>query len=259
MTRALKVPAEQINCASLAEAVTSALRAPGKSDEALKRCASVAARLGFDGFSYLVLRQGTIAPELVEHWTTAGARWKARYAARSYHLVDPRVSQTRGRSIPVVWDDMVEGLDPRAQPFLIDAGGHSIRGGVALSLLDGHGTRVIVAWDSRVGSQGKPREGIIRGQLGTLALLGGLIHEAVTRDFCQHAKKERSKELTSRERECLALAARGMTSADIALKLSITKRTVNFHIGNVLAKLGALNRGEAIARGVALNLVSVSH
>ena len=50
-----------------------------------------------------------------------------------------------------------------------------------------------------------------------------------------------------------------MTSADIALKLSITERTVNFHVGNILAKLGALNRGEAIARGVALNLVSVSH
>ena len=46
-----------------------------------------------------------------------------------------------------------------------------------------------------------------------------------------------------------------MTSADIAVKLGIAERTANFHIGNLVTKLGALNRGEAIARGVALNLV----
>ena len=48
-----------------------------------------------------------------------------------------------------------------------------------------------------------------------------------------------------------------MTSADIAIKLAIAERTANFHIANIIDKLGALNRGEAIARGVALNLVGL--
>jgi DNA-binding CsgD family transcriptional regulator len=65
-------------------------------------------------------------------------------------------------------------------------------------------------------------------------------------------------DLTARERECLTLAARGMTSHDIAQKLGITERTANFHIGNVLAKFGALTRGEAIARAVALDLVDLA-
>ena len=41
-----------------------------------------------------------------------------------------------------------------------------------------------------------------------------------------------------------------MTSIDIGEKLGIAERTVNFHFGNILSKLGALNRHEAIAIAV---------
>jgi DNA-binding CsgD family transcriptional regulator len=258
MTRVPATSNDNLDCASLAEVVTSALRAPDRSKEVLARCASVATALGFDGFSYLVLRQGTVTPELLQHWTTAGAKWTAQYAARSYHLIDPRVTMTRGRSVPIVWDDVSEGIDPRAQAFLSDACRHSIRGGVAISLLDTQGDRAVMAWDSRVSALLKPREGGIRGRLGTLALLAGFIHETMSLSPSSIAQRP-SKELTPRERECLVLAAKGMTSADISLKLRITERTVNFHIGNIIAKMGALNRGEAIARGVALNIVSMAH
>jgi DNA-binding CsgD family transcriptional regulator len=60
--------------------------------------------------------------------------------------------------------------------------------------------------------------------------------------------------LTERESECLALAANGMTSGDISVKLGISERTANFHFGNIISKLQVLNRGEAIARAVALGL-----
>ena len=251
-------PKDHLNCATMAEVVTSALRTPDKSAEVLARCTSVASALGFDGFSYLLLRQGTTAPELLQHWTTAGPKWAAHYATRSYHLIDPRVTFTRGRSVPIVWDDMSEAIDPRAHAFLTDASRHSISSGVAMSLHDGQGDRAVVAWDSRASAFGKPREGSIRGRLGTLALLAGFIHEAMIHDRSACAQAP-SKDLTPRERECLGLAARGMTSADISLKLRIAERTVNFHIGNIIAKLGALNRGEAIARGIALNMVPLAH
>ena len=59
----------------------------------------------------------------------AGARWKARYAVRSYHLVDLSGNQMRGRFIPIVWDDVVARHDPRAQPFWSTPA--AIRSGVA--------------------------------------------------------------------------------------------------------------------------------
>jgi DNA-binding CsgD family transcriptional regulator len=57
--------------------------------------------------------------------------------------------------------------------------------------------------------------------------------------------------LSVRERQCLELAARGMTSNDIGDKLGITERTANFHVGNIIRKTGVLNRKEAIAVAIA--------
>lgn len=58
--------------------------------------------------------------------------------------------------------------------------------------------------------------------------------------------------LTPRELEVLRLMARGARNKDIAQTLVITERTVKIHVGNILGKLNATNRTEAVA--VARNL-----
>ena len=53
--------------------------------------------------------------------------------------------------------------------------------------------------------------------------------------------------LTAREVEILTLVARGGSNADVARALSISPKTVSVHVSNVLAKLGAGNRTQAVA------------
>ena len=62
--------------------------------------------------------------------------------------------------------------------------------------------------------------------------------------------------LSPRERECLQLAAKGMSSSEIATLLGIGERTVHFHFGNLFAKLDAANRHHAIAKAVAAGLIA---
>lgn len=52
-------------------------------------------------------------------------------------------------------------------------------------------------------------------------------------------------DLTPREVDVLALAARGMSNAEVGRQLFVTEQTVKFHLGNVYRKLGAGNRTEA--------------
>jgi len=52
---------------------------------------------------------------------------------------------------------------------------------------------------------------------------------------------------TRREQECLAWMAKGRSNLDIAKVLGISERTVKFHVKNIMKKLDADNRTEAVA------------
>ena len=61
--------------------------------------------------------------------------------------------------------------------------------------------------------------------------------------------------LTPREREVLALVARGLTTDDIAGELVISAETVRSHVRNALAALGARTRAHAISVALAHDLL----
>ena len=61
--------------------------------------------------------------------------------------------------------------------------------------------------------------------------------------------------LTSRELEVLEMLAAGRSNQAIASDLVVTLDTVKKHVGHVLAKLGAANRTEAVARARELSLI----
>ena len=63
--------------------------------------------------------------------------------------------------------------------------------------------------------------------------------------------------LTDREREVLALIALGLTNRAIALDLGISEHTAKFHVGAVLAKLGAQSRAEAVSVAVREGLLTL--
>ena len=54
------------------------------------------------------------------------------------------------------------------------------------------------------------------------------------------------EELSRRERQILLLICRGMCNKEIARELDITVKTVEWHISNILGKLGAANRTQAV-------------
>jgi len=62
-------------------------------------------------------------------------------------------------------------------------------------------------------------------------------------------------DLTRREQEVLALLVKGLNNVEIAERLTISRTTARFHVSNILSKLSAANRAEAVGLAVQHKLV----
>lgn len=92
------------------------------------------------------------------------------------------------------------------------------------------------------------------------------IQPSVTRkvvaEFARLADRERLRReqpliepLSAREMEVLALLAEGLSNPEIAERLTIAPGTAKNHVSNILAKLGARDRTQAILRAQEIGLL----
>jgi two-component system response regulator DevR len=82
-----------------------------------------------------------------------------------------------------------------------------------------------------------------------------LIDAEATKRAMEHLTQMPGSELTEREREVLALVARGLTNKQIADKLYVSEKTARNHVSHILEKLGFSRRSEAAAFAVEHKLV----
>ena len=62
--------------------------------------------------------------------------------------------------------------------------------------------------------------------------------------------------LTTRELEVLRLLARGLRNKEIASRLYVSERTVNFHLANIYQKLNVSGRTEALSRAIERGIIT---
>ncbi len=70
--------------------------------------------------------------------------------------------------------------------------------------------------------------------------------------------RQTHEELTGREREVLHLIVLGRSNKEIGMELGIAAATVKLHVGNLLEKLGALDRLQAATIAIKRGLVHLS-
>ena len=75
---------------------------------------------------------------------------------------------------------------------------------------------------------------------------GGTYRPSLESVAAPRAQPWRQEELTPREAEVMHLVAAGLSNRDIAERMSVSQRTVQFHLGHIYAKLGASSRTHAV-------------
>ncbi len=72
------------------------------------------------------------------------------------------------------------------------------------------------------------------------------------------AERVGTVELTAREREVLALVAKGKGNREIGAELDVTEGTIKVHVNNILTKLGVASRTEAVNIAIRRGLVHIN-
>jgi DNA-binding NarL/FixJ family response regulator len=110
--------------------------------------------------------------------------------------------------------------------------------------------------------KGAPRDELFNA-IRVVSAGGSLLQPVIASKLLQHLSQQTDERaqtlepLTDREMEVLALLAQGKTNKEIAAALVISERTVKFHVGSILGKLGAGNRTEAVTIAAQRGLINL--
>ena len=192
-------------------------------------------------------------------FTTLSREWVRRYDEQAYIDVDTRITRALDSPLPLIWDYESEyGRDARSDAFLDDSLAHGVGSGVVCGMHGASHTRVIFALSSAGPRIDDLRRSEIAERLGDILLLGAFFHEIFMKSVVERGLPPLSQgaPLSRRETQCLELAARGLTTQDIAMRLGLSDRTIQFHFDGIRSKLGAANRQEAVAKGITQGVIA---
>jgi len=215
-----------------------------------------AKRMGFDSWVYAANPSGQRAPYILSAYPAA---WLNRYLEKGYIGIDPVVAHCRDHATPLMWtaDGPITERENRVPAFFHDAADFGLKVGVSAPV---HGLGCQWGLLSVAGSEEKTDRRTKLQQLAGVQLLATFTHEAGHRFATMSTQQQQgagSVHLTARELECLRWAAEGKTGWEIGRLLGISERTVVFHVENAAHKLGVFGRRQAVARAIALHLITL--
>lgn len=202
-------------------------------------------------FSYLHL-QGT---RKIDRFIANYPReWRTRYEEKLYIHYDPVVAVGQQSRLPFFWDNgaFIRPYGKAQRKVFHEAGDFGINYGYSIPISGRNGDLGLF---SMVVRRESDLLSAIKNYGHLIYLLGLQLHDHVTSLGVETLSTMDEVRLTSRELECLKWTAEGLTTEEIADRMSISSATVNYHFGKIVPKLSALNRHHATIIAVKLGLV----
>jgi LuxR family quorum-sensing system transcriptional regulator ExpR len=217
------------------------------------------AQFGDFKFAYMVLNKKDPMETLVT--SSYPSQWVEIYKEKSYQCSDPVVLSALQRVSPFPWDESMP-ISSRLKPSEIfsQAKHYNITTGYTFVLHD-HDHNLAMLSLTLNNSKSIDIESQIHPNKARLQMLLANVHEIITtrhretaRNNIYHPSAVKTP-LSTRENEVLYWASMGKTYLEIAIILDMKIRTVKFHIGNIVKKMGVTNAKHAIRLGAEWQLV----
>ncbi|EXF95244.1 zinc protease [Pseudomonas fluorescens HK44] len=170
--------------------------------------------------------------------------WNSHYEQNNYCAIDPTVAHCNHSMLPILWDSETFTDVPDLRRALAHQG---MLYGWALPVhdLNNHSSGML----SVARSHCRITAYELYENLGYATCISQKLHVLAMQNLPSENPGSLSViHLSPRETEVLKWSADGKTAADIGRILSLSPRTVNFHIGRAIQKLGVTNKISAVVQ-----------
>lgn len=178
--------------------------------------------------------------------------WFALYIQNDYQFIDPVIVRALSCVSDFSWDENILTPGNHSLPRIFrESGKHNIVSGHTFVLHDYLGNLALLSI-----MQNKSCSFDLSACREKLYVFFTDLHQKVLGMYALQPSTDNNKDLLT-ERECQVLywAGTGKSYAEIALILSVSERTIKFHMGNAVKKLGVSNARHAIKLSIELNLI----
>ena len=176
--------------------------------------------------------------------------WLEHYSERQFQLIDPIISENFTNYGLQYWTDTYR-KQPPPQRFLDEAAEAGLGTGFSYGLQDDTGT------GGSLFSFGGPKLPRIARTAAILEMVLPHLHRVLNQLNMAEPWRVLPPPLSPRELEVLKWTGVGKSSWETGMILHISERTVNFHIRNIMLKLDAVNRPQAVATALKLGLLQL--
>lgn len=175
--------------------------------------------------------------------------WGDVYFENDFIDVDPVIQFSQKTDSAFTWSEAFKGITsqkPKIQEFLTMANDFHLQDGIAhLIEKKGYGTLLSLSINNTKNDYYSYLINHITPHL----------HEALAH-LQIHSSETIQYNLSGRESEVLKWTSEGKSSWEIGMILSISERTVKYHVNNIKTKLNAVNRAHAVAKGLRANIIN---
>ena len=213
------------------------------------------AGMGFSSFAYvgLHLPPHHLPEPLVV--STYPDEWQAHYIQADLDKIDPVLTQCMRNLTPFKWDVVSEGehISKRQETFFHDAKDLGLVYGLTVPI-HGYGAEFGLLSITTNATENDFHDATSEF-LHDIHIAALYYHAAIKKNLDEKWVHKEQFTLTAREMECTGWAAQGKTSWETSEILNISENTVNFHIKNVMRKLGVYSKQHAIVKAIMFGLI----
>ncbi len=172
------------------------------------------------------------------------------YQERAFISRDPTVAHCQTSEEPLVWTEDI--YDVHSREVMEEARSHGLGHGISVPVHEGSQVMSMLSLGRDRPFESPAERADVMEAAGVLA---HCMHAACGKLIVPDLLANRRPHLSPREKECFQLVAAGKSNWDIGCILGISEAAAAFHVKNLLKKMRVSSRMQAVAIGVALEMI----